>query len=115
MPRKKLGGGHGTVYKYNITCSTILGVCNYQNDLELLSSTHTCKKRLQSHRFGIGQIAKEVNTVSEVVPVWLPVRYISSTGQYQCTVSGLPLFYIFNIYISIYIYITNNKCEFLFN
>ena len=37
---------------------------------------------------------KEVNIVPEVVPVWSLVRYISDTGQYQCTVSGLPLFYI---------------------
>ena len=39
---------------------------------------------------------KGVNTVPEAVPVWLVVRYISNTGQYRCTVSGLPLF---NIYI----------------
>ena len=30
------------------------------------------------------------------------VRYISDTGQYRCTVSSLPLFYIVNIYINIY-------------
>ena len=38
---------------------------------------------------------KDVNTVSEAIPVWSPVRYISDTGQYRCTVSGLPLFFIF--------------------
>ena len=47
---------------------------------------------------------KEVNTVPEAVSVWSPIRYISDTDKYQCTVSDLPLFYI--------IYITNNKCEF---
>ena len=41
---------------------------------------------------------KEVNTILEDVPVWPQVRYISRTGQYRCTVSSLPLFYIFNIY-----------------
>ena len=103
MPRKKLGGGNGTVYKYNITCSTILGVCNYQNDLELLSSTHTCKKRLQSHRFGIGQIAKEVNIESEVVSIWPPVRYIRVPIN-----TGVPFqVYPYFIYIYIYIYIYN--------
>ena len=41
---------------------------------------------------------KEVNTVSEIVSVWPVIRYISSTGQYRCTVSGLSLIYIY-IYI----------------
>ena len=42
--------------------------------------------------------------MSEVVPVWPAVRYISDIGQYRCTVSGLPLFFIFiNIYIYIYV------------
>ena len=45
---------------------------------------------------------KDVNTIPEAVPVWPPVRYISDTGQYRCTVSDLLLFYIFNIYIYIY-------------
>ena len=47
---------------------------------------------------------KDVNTVPEAVPVWPPVRYISDTGQYRCTVSGLLLFYIY-IYIYIYVYV----------
>ena len=47
---------------------------------------------------------KDVNTVPEAVPVWPPVRYISDTGQYRCTVSGLPLYYIY-IYIYIYMYV----------
>ena len=48
---------------------------------------------------------KGVNAVPEAVPVWPAVRYISDIGQYRCTVSGLPLFFIFiNIYIYIYIY-----------
>ena len=42
---------------------------------------------------------KDVNIVPEAVPVWQPVRYISDTGQYRCTVLGLLLFYIFNICI----------------
>ena len=42
---------------------------------------------------------KDVNTVPEAVPVWPSVRYISDTSQYRCTVSGLLLFYIFNICI----------------
>ena len=42
--------------------------------------------------------AKGVNTVPEAVPIWLAVQYISSTGQYQRIISGLPQFYIFNIY-----------------
>ena len=46
---------------------------------------------------GVGN--KDVNTVPEAVSVWPPVQYISDTGQHQCTVSGLPLFYIFNICI----------------
>ena len=37
-------------------------------------------------------VGKGVNTVLEAVPVWLAVRYISDTGQYWCTVSGLPLY-----------------------
>ena len=41
---------------------------------------------------------KEVNTVSEAVPIRPLVRYISNISQYRCTVSDLPLFYIFNIY-----------------
>ena len=45
---------------------------------------------------------KDVNTVPEAVLVWPPVRYISDTGQYRCTVLGLPLFFIF---INIYIYV----------
>ena len=51
---------------------------------------------------------KDVNTVPEAVPVWLPVRYISDTGQYRYTVSDLPLFYIYIyicMYVSVYIYI----------
>ena len=35
---------------------------------------------------------KEVNTVSEAVPVWPAVRYILDTDQYWCTISGLSLF-----------------------
>ena len=50
---------------------------------------------------------KDVNTVPEAVPIWPPVRYISDTGQYRCTVSGLPLFYIY-MYVSVYIYIIIN-------
>ena len=46
---------------------------------------------------GVGN--KDVNTVLEAVPIWPPIRYISDTGQYRCIVSGLPLFYIFNICI----------------
>ena len=42
---------------------------------------------------------KEVNSIPKTLPIWPPVRYISDTGQYQYTVSGLPLFYIFNICI----------------
>ena len=44
-------------------------------------------------------ITKDVNTVPEAVLVWSPVRYISDTGQYRCTVSGLLLFYTYIIYI----------------
>ena len=57
-------------------------------------------------------LPKGVNTVPEVVPVWPAVQYISDTGQYQCTVSGLPLFFIFKkkIYIYIYIYICMCVC-----
>ena len=51
---------------------------------------------------------KDVNTVPEAVPVWPPVRYISDTGQYRCTVSGLPLFYIY-IYVCVSVYIYYNK------
>ena len=50
---------------------------------------------------------KDVNTVPEAVPIWPPVRYISDTDQYRCTVSGLPLFYIY-MYVSVYIYIIIN-------
>ena len=50
---------------------------------------------------------KDVNTVPEAVPIWPPVRYISDTGQYRCTVSGLLLFYIY-MYVSVYIYIIIN-------
>ena len=50
---------------------------------------------------------KDVNTISEAVPVWPPVRYISDTGQYRCTVSGLPLLYI---YIYIYMYVCMYVC-----
>ena len=40
-------------------------------------------------------LPKGVNTVPEAVPVWPAVRYISDAGQYRCTVSGLPLFFVF--------------------
>ena len=43
-------------------------------------------------------LSKEVNTVSEAVLIWPPVRYILDTSQYWCTDSGLPLFYILYIY-----------------
>ena len=49
--------------------------------------------------FWMGILPKEVNTVPEAIPVWPTVRYISGTGQYRCTVSRLPL-----IYIYIYVY-----------
>ena len=45
---------------------------------------------------------KGVNTVQKAVLVWPAVRYILDTGQYRCTISGLPLFYIF-IYIYMYV------------
>jgi len=45
--------------------------------VQLLMSNELCWGILAS---------KEVNTVPEAVPVWLAVRYISDTGQYQCTV-----------------------------
>ena len=52
---------------------------------------------------GLEVDSKGVNTISEAVPVWPVVRYILDIGQYRCTVSGLPLFFIFiNIYIYIY-------------
>ena len=47
---------------------------------------------------------KGVNTVLEAVPVWLAIRYISDTGQYRCTVLGLPLFFYIYKKINIYIY-----------
>ena len=57
---------------------------------------------------------KDVNTVPEAVPVWPPVRYISDIGQYRCTVSGLPLFFVFIyiyvcMYVCICVYIYYNK------
>ena len=49
-------------------------------------------------------LPKGVNIEPEAVLVWPAVRYISDTGQYRYTVSGLTLFFIFiNIYIYIYI------------
>ena len=54
---------------------------------------------------------KGINTVLEAVPVWSAIRYISDTGQYWCTVSGLLLFFIFiNIYIYIYMYVCMYVC-----
>ena len=58
--------------------------------------------------------ANDVNTVLETVPVWPPVRYISDIGQYRCTVSGLPLFFVFIyiyvcMYVCICVYIYYNK------
>ena len=50
---------------------------------------------------------KGVNTVPDAVPVWPAVRYISDTGQYQCTISDLPLF--FTILYDIQSYISNNS------
>ena len=44
----------------------------------------------------VSVVDKGVNTVLEAIPVWPMVPYILHTGQYRCTVSGLPLF---NIYI----------------
>ena len=68
------------------------------------------KKEKSSNVWG-----KDVNTVPEAVPVWSPVRYISDTGQYRCTVLGLLLFYIYiyicmyvYMYVSVYIYIIIN-------
>ena len=43
--------------------------------------------------------SKEVNIVPEAVLIWPVVRYISDTSQYRYTISGLPLFYVINIYI----------------
>ena len=52
---------------------------------------------------------KDVNTVPEAVSVWPPVRDISDTGQYRCTISGLLLFFIFiNIYICVCVCIIIN-------
>ena len=56
---------------------------------------------------------KGINTVLEAVPVWSAIRYISDTGQYWCTVSGLLLFFIFiNIYI--YIYVCMYVCVYIY-
>ena len=52
---------------------------------------------------GLEVDSKGVNTISEVVPVWPVVRYISDTDQYWYTVSGLLLFYIY-IIINIKVY-----------
>ena len=41
------------------------------------------------------ETTKGVNIVPKAVSVWPAVRYISDTNQYQCTVSGLLLFFIF--------------------
>ena len=73
----------------------------------------SCVKKLFVH-VNMFVIIKDVNTVPEAVPVWPPVRYISDTGQYRCTVSGLPLFYIYiYIYVCMYVcvsvYIYYNK------
>ena len=55
-------------------------------------------------------LIKNVNTVPEAVPVWPPVQYISDTGQYRYTVSGLPLYYIYiYIYMYVCVYIYYNK------
>lgn len=56
---------------------------------------------------------KGVNIVSETVPIWPKVRYISDTGQYRCTVSGLQLF--FTILYNIQNYISNNSIYHLYN
>ena len=47
-------------------------------------------------------LIKGVNTASEVVPIWLAVRYILDIGQYWCTVSGLLLLYIY-MYVCMYV------------
>ena len=58
---------------------------------------------------------KDVNTVPEVIPVWPLVRYISDTSQYRCTVSGLPLFFIFiNKYIYIHICMYVCVCVYIY-
>ena len=44
---------------------------------------------------GLEVDSKGVNTISETVLVWPVVQYISDTDQYRCTVSGLPLFFVF--------------------
>ena len=55
-------------------------------------------------RYTIREYIKGVNTVPEAVPIWSTIRYISDTGQYRCTISGLPLFFIFiNNYIYMYV------------
>ena len=51
-----------------------------------------------------------VNIVPKAVSVWLAVQYISDTCQYWCTVSGLPLFFIFIcMYVCVYIYYNKYK------
>ena len=47
--------------------------------------------------FDLAIVGKGVNIVPVAIPIWPPIRYISDTGQYRCTVLGLLLFYIFNI------------------
>lgn len=74
------------------------------HQIEHLCSHMTYLCEAMAMRIKLGALPKVVNTVPEAVPVWPPIRYISDTGQYRCTVSGLPLFYIFNIYIYIYIH-----------
>ena len=66
------------------------------------------KKEKSSNVWG-----KDVNTVPEAVPVWSPVRYISDTGQYRCTVLGLLLFYIY-IYICMYVCMYVCVCVYIY-
>ena len=83
-----------------------------QKKKETNSTTGRQKQKSKVKKGQTREETKDVNTVSEAVPVWPPVRYISDTGQYRCTVSGLPLFYIYiyiYMYVCVSVYIYYNK------
>ena len=100
---------YGHVIEHARRLGATLETCSFHHvfrEGNLLAHSLACRAVLTAD-------TKGVNTVPEAIPIWLAVRYISDTDQYRCTVSGLPLFFIYiykYLYIYIYIYICMCVC-----
>ena len=84
-----------------VSCTRSITFILFHTWLDFLQGNNLFESLLHCSPLAVN---KGVNTVLEAVLVWPAVRYISDICQYRCTVSGLPLFFIFiNKYIYIYI------------